>query len=474
MRELPTTSAANMTASRLGTRFSATIFPPPSFVCQAASKSFDVASGLVSGCAPVAQTERIRHAGDRNVIGGAAMPSVIPFTPSWTLDDTYVTAELDRRPSPESDHRKIKQAIQELAAHMVDGPEMVLPRFVELAMQATGGVSAGISIADLDASPPTFRWAFLKGSLAAFEGATTPRNDSPCGVTLDRDKPVLTRHSERSYSWIADVNVVLPEVLLVPLHRGTEQLGTIWIVSDELSHFNRGHVEAVTEIAAFVSIALRMHQIETRLSQALKEQESLANEMSHRVKNVFNIVDGMIHLGGRRAQTVEELTTALSGRVRALAVAHGMVRRSFSDESRSIQTSDLSALIKAIMKPYESDPSRLTRFNLSGPEVSLGEHSTNGLALVLHELATNAAKYGALSREAGTIEIAWHLNATTLTLKWKERGGPIVTGAPLALGFGSRLVTETITRTLAGTQRYHWSPNGVEITLEIPLERLKA
>lgn len=356
---------------------------------------------------------------------------------------------------------------------MVDGPEKVLPRFVELAMQVTGGVSSGISVADLNANPPIFRWAFLKGTLAAFEGATTPRNDSPCGITLDNDKPVLTRHSERLYSWIADVNVILPEVLLVPLHRGTEQLGTLWIVSDELSHFNRGHVEAVMEIAAFVSIALRMHQTETRLAQALSEQEALAKEMSHRVKNVFNIVDGMIHLGGRRAATTDELTQALSGRVRALAVAHGMIRRSFTDGSLPIQTADMTALVGAIMRPHE-DPKRSTRVSMKGPRVSFGEHSTNAIALVLHELATNAAKYGALSRDAGTVEIDWSTDATTLALKWTERGGPIVTGAPLAVGFGSRLVTDTVINNLGGTQWYDWRPEGVEVTLNMPLERLKA
>ena len=95
-------------------------------------------------------------------------------------------------------------------------------------------------------------------------------------------------------------------------------------------------------------------------------------------------------------------------------------------------------------------------------------HRVNG-----HELATNAAKYGALSREAGTVQVDWSTDATALTLKWKERGGPIVTGAPLAVGFGSRLVADTVTGNLSGTQHYDWRPEGVEITLNVPLERLK-
>jgi two-component sensor histidine kinase len=393
--------------------------------------------------------------------------------PPVTIDEVIITRELAERPASPSDHRQIKQAIQELAAHMIDGPDEVLPRFVELAMEMGGGVSAGISIAELDASPPIFRWAFLKGSLSVFEGATTPRDFSPCGVTLDENRPILTRHSERFYTWIADVSVILPEVLLVPLHRGVEQLGTLWIVSDTLGHFNRGHVEAITEIAAFVSIALRMHQTEARLSKALLEQESLASEMSHRVKNVFNIVDGMIHLGARRAASTEELAEALSGRVRALAVAHGIIRRTFSDTAAPTQAAELGDLIRAILRPYELASDRDSRVILSGPPVTLGEHATNGVALVLHELATNAAKYGALTREDGTVDIAWTVDATELSLVWKERGGPIVSGAPSAAGFGTRLMTDTVERALSGSQRRDWRPGGVEVTLRLPLERLK-
>lgn len=315
-----------------------------------------------------------------------------------TFEQVYVTRELDQRPAPASDHRQIKQAIQELAAHMVDGPDEVLPRFVALAMELGEGVSAGISVATLDAFPPIFTWAYLTGSLAAFEGATTPRNDSPCGVTLDEDEAILTRHSERFYSWIADVNVVLPEVLLVPLHRGSEKLGTLWVVSDELAHFNRAHVEAVTEVTAFVSIALRMQQIETRLSKALVEQETITKEMSHRVKNVFSVVDSLIHLGGNRTMTSDQVLKALSGRVRALAVADGMIRRTFSDD-QTVKAADIGELVRAITRPYEIDQGHTSRVMVSGSQVALGEHATNGVALVLHELCTNAAKYGALTRE---------------------------------------------------------------------------
>ena len=102
------------------------------------------------------------------------------------VQDVIVTPELVDRPAPELDHAQVKRAILELATKMVDSAEEVLPRFVDFAMELAGGVAAGISVFESEARPPIFRWAFLRGSLAAFEGVTTPRDFSPCGVTLDQ------------------------------------------------------------------------------------------------------------------------------------------------------------------------------------------------------------------------------------------------------------------------------------------------
>jgi two-component sensor histidine kinase len=385
-----------------------------------------------------------------------------------TLADVVITDELDQRPAPETNPSGIKQAILELAARMAEGPEKVLPRFVDLAMEMTGSVAAGISIAE----PPVFRWAFLRGSLAAFEGATTPRNFSPCGVTLDSDSPVLCRHAERYYSWISDVQIVVPEVLLVPLHRGKEQLGTLWNVASRVGHFHRGHVAAVTELGAFVSTALQMHQTEQRLRDALVEQQVLAREMSHRLKNVFSLVDGMIQLSARKAGSAEALAAALSGRVRALAAAHGLIRRSFTDETEALRVSELKPLLHAVLQPHEAMPGQPSRFSLRGPPVPLGEHATNGTALVFHELATNAMKYGALGKEAGSVEIGWHVKDDKLELAWRERGGPLVAGASSAQGFGTRLVRETIETALGGSLEYRWNPEGLSVSLTLPSERL--
>ena len=111
--------------------------------------------------------------------------------------DVFISDELRRRAPKRVDYLQEKLALQELATRMADQPEEVLPRFVDLAMAMTDGVSAGLSIYEDNPAPGVFRWTCLRGTLEGFNGATTPRNFSPCGVTLDQNAPVLCRHPER-------------------------------------------------------------------------------------------------------------------------------------------------------------------------------------------------------------------------------------------------------------------------------------
>src|SRR5690606_27962893 len=117
---------------------------------------------------------------------------------------------------------------------------------------------------------------------ASLEGSPTPRGSSPCGVTLEENRPVLAAHPERAYSWIAEIGIAVPEVLLVPVYiSGTKPLGTLWIVSDKRGHFDSGHARALTELATFVGAALNLYESQKRLRRALEEQERLAAEMDH-------------------------------------------------------------------------------------------------------------------------------------------------------------------------------------------------
>jgi len=377
--------------------------------------------------------------------------------------EVFITDELQLRTPPDPDYLCEKLALQDLAQQMSDQPSQVLPRLVKLAMDICGAESAGISI--LEPECEQFRWFALSGVLATFEGATTPRNNSPCGVCLDHDRPVLMAHPERAYDWIRDADISVPEVLLVPLRaKGLQSVGTLWIVAGKSGHFDGGHARVMTELAAFAGMALRTIQTEERLTQALQQQETLAREMSHRVKNLFAITDSMIRMSSRSAGTKEELANTLSGRLHALASANALVRRSFGDGSDP--GVNLHELIERVLRPHNH-----AKFCVDGPDLSLGEQATNNLALVFHELATNAAKYGALSKDSGSVTVRWLADHTTVHLSWQESGGPL-TASPGALGFGSSLVATTIER-IGGKIVHDWRPQGLSVQIELPLSALR-
>jgi two-component sensor histidine kinase len=341
---------------------------------------------------------------------------------------------------------------------MSEGPGEFPSRLVRLAMEICAADSGGISV--LEPESRQFRWHALSGVLATFENATTPRDDSPCGVCLDHGGPVLMAYPERAYDWIREASITVPEVLLVPLSiKGEDAVGTLWIVAGASHHFDGGHARMLTELASFAGAALRMIQTETRLKAALQQQETLTGEMSHRVKNLFALVDGMIRMTARSAETPRNMAAALTGRLHALATAHGLVRRSFVENAR--ETTDLHELAATILRPHNGV------HEIDGPAVLLGRQAATDLALVFHELATNAAKYGSL-REGGAVTIGWRVEDATVHIGWVERGGARITGAPQRKGFGTTLAE----RTLGGAIAYDWNHDGLRVAMTVMAERL--
>lgn len=185
-----------------------------------------------------------------------------------------ITKQLYGRVAPHPDFMQQSEAIRALAACMADRPAEVLPRFVALAQELTGAASAGLSLLEADPAPGVFRWQWLQGEFAPFEDALVPRDDSPCGITLDRNAPLLMAHPERFYDWAAAAGLEVPEVLLVPLHiGGREPLGTLWVVAPAEGHFDREHVRVLGELALFAGIALKMVRNESNLRGRLARLE---------------------------------------------------------------------------------------------------------------------------------------------------------------------------------------------------------
>lgn len=175
-----------------------------------------------------------------------------------------ITVRLADRSRRDPDYQSQKRAVHELARIANERPSELLGRLVELAREVCGAESAGISL--YEPAPPSagvFRWHHLSGVLAPFDGATTPRDHSPCGFCLDRHMPILMAHPERAYSWIRQANIVVPEVLLVPLQCGTNEIGTLWVIAPRGVEFDGEHARILTELAGVTSIATEL----TRLSE---------------------------------------------------------------------------------------------------------------------------------------------------------------------------------------------------------------
>jgi len=401
-------------------------------------------------------------------------------------DDLLITDELRHRLAHKADYQREKLAIQDLARQMAEQPDQVLPRLVHLAMELCGGQSAGISL--YEAKPPgpgIFRWHHLAGRYANFSGGTAPRDFSPSGVCFDVDHPILMARPERVYAFLSEAGVPNYEVLLVPLYAGQpDPLGTLWVIShDEAIHFDSGDARVTTELAAFAGLALKMIQdasvlraSEDRLNLALHQQEMLTREMSHRVKNLFAIAIGMVSISAKSAATPQDMAKTLLGRLNALARAHDLVLRGLQANGQIIREATLTRLLEAIFQPYTDlartgDPKRIV---MSGPDLVIGEGALTSLALVLHELATNAVKYGALSIDQGLVHVTWQIEADNLLLRWEERKGPGLEKTPTSEGFGSILVRRSIVGQLGGELDYIWKPEGFSAFISIPMERLSS
>lgn len=207
--------------------------------------------------------------------------------------------------------------------------------------------------------------------------------------------------------------------------------------------------------------------------QALEEAEKLlTRELNHRVKNLFAIANGMVSMTARTAKDPKDMATALRGRLSALSRAHELVQPASATDIGSGHDVDFARLIEAVLEPYRQ--SCQNRIVIEGPSVTVGSNTTTSLALVLHELATNAAKYGCLSCTEGELVIRWILQGENVDLLWTESGGPNIESPPIFEGFGSQLSQRSIAGQLGGTLEREWRPEGLRVHMILPLSRLTA
>jgi len=201
----------------------------------------------------------------------------------------------------------------------------------------------------------------------------------------------------------------------------------------------------------------------TGRKQAEEGHELLAGEMSHRVKNLLAIATGLTQLTSRSATSVKDMAKELTDRLTALGRAHDLVRPLPGHQGRAALLGDLIAVLLA---PYDDRGAFSGRIRVGVPRMGIGENAATALALVIHELATNSLKYGALSVAAGLLDISGTSSDKEVTIMWTERGGPSV-APPGGNGYGSELLRRSVVGQLGGAIETDWSDGGVLIKLSM-------
>jgi two-component sensor histidine kinase len=205
-----------------------------------------------------------------------------------------------------------------------------------------------------------------------------------------------------------------------------------------------------------------LHQIGDQRHR-LEQDQVLVREMQHRLKNTLSMVQAIVLQSFRSFGTKEQIEKAVFARLTALADAQDLLNL---DGRRPTH---LRAVIERLLAIYDANASR---FRIDGPEVIVEAKPGFALVLILHEMATNAVKYGALSNESGHVELSWEAaqgqNSATVRLKWAEVGGPPVS-PPKRRGFGLRLIEELLASSAGMVTQLAFAQTGVVLTINAPL-----
>ena len=191
-------------------------------------------------------------------------------------------------------------------------------------------------------------------------------------------------------------------------------------------------------------------------------RDLLTSELSHRVKNTLATVQAIVGRSLRESEVEQELVTKISDRLKAIASVHDVLTH------RGWVSANIDEIIAEVIKPYNIRHSRIA---FGGPSVSVSARAATSLALALHELASNAMKYGSLSNQRGTVTINWEKDGDDLRLVWSETGGPKVS-EPARRGFGSLLIETLLATSTYGTTDLDYRTDGLVFTFIAPRDTL--
>jgi two-component sensor histidine kinase len=260
--------------------------------------------------------------------------------------------------------------------------------------------------------------------------------------------------SQSAEEWEA---VGMRALITVPLVRDGALKALLYVHEPQPRFWKRSEVAMARDVAERTWAAVERAQAEQR-------QRLLINELNHRVKNTLATVQAIAFQTLKGEVPLAEARARFEARLMALSRAHSLL---------TAQNWEGASLGRVVADATEYLASDQSRFEISGEEVRLAPRAALALALAFHELSTNAAKYGALSSDGGTVTISWRTEGGMLRIDWKERGGPPVS-EPEQRGFGSRLIERGLAGALGGTASLAFEPDGLHCTIETVLSGVAA
>jgi PAS domain S-box-containing protein len=281
--------------------------------------------------------------------------------------------------------------------------------------------------------------------------------------------------AERIFGYTADEVIGRPVTLLIPADRQDEESGILERVKrgERIQPYdtvrqrkNESLVDIFVTISALRDTAgeiigsSKIARDITDRKRAEEAQRLLAHEVDHRSKNLLTLVQAAVHFS--EADTPAAIKAAIEGRIQALANVHTLLARS--------HWAGVNLRMIVIDELYPYCPLANSRAEIDGPDLLLKPQLAQLIAMVLHELTTNAVKYGALSVSAGRLRVRWlHAANGNLVIHWTEIDGPVVK-PPVRRGFGSRMLDRAIRTQLNGDLRFNWPPEGLACEIEVPYE----
>jgi two-component sensor histidine kinase len=274
-------------------------------------------------------------------------------------------------------------------------------------------------------------------------------------------------------SWASIWPIIGPQIEYVMAGKGST-----WNVEQMVPIHRHGRVEDVWWTYGYSPIDLEDHvggvlvvctdvteqHLQREALRAAEEHLKLVNaELQHRVRNMFATLAAVARQT-LRGETSDSALRDFEGRLSAFAKAHGALA------AGSQNSGFIRELIDNAVRPHAAEPEQVT---LDGPRIEIGAKPAVALVLAMHEMATNAVKYGALSRRRGRVSVTWKVEGPDLHLEWREKNGPPVS-PPERTGFGSRLIHGVLSSELGGNAAIAYEREGVVLTLMAPAERLRA